>query len=219
MAHLHTGQHATWTHPNGQKQGRLDYICLPQKWKDHTQRTWVDDTMTLPLQRRDHYPVLADAHITAERCNKRRHKKPTPDSDLVRQKAYLHITEGWNQTDDTAEWTMPVFQQADALQVTTMKQWSQHACIRPAPKRKQHLTDATWQFVQYKKELWQRQKQQDKLARQASVRTCFNAWAHRPSSSHQLEEPCLHRDRIFLDLHLRWARNEVTRRVRQDDSD
>ena len=29
----------------------------------------------------------------------------------------------------------------------------------------------------------------------------------------------LHRDRIFLDLHLRWARNEVTRRVRQDDSD
>ena len=52
------------------QQGRLDYICLPLKWIDRTQQTWVDDAMTLPIQRRDHYPVLADVHIT-DKANKR----------------------------------------------------------------------------------------------------------------------------------------------------
>lgn len=84
----------------------------------------------------------------------------------------------------------------------------------PPAIQRGHLTDATWQWVQYKKALWKDLRKAQKRARDCWLQQFFDVWAGREVSS---IGQGIDRSLIYLKESLKWTSRQVTRFVRNDD--
>ena len=200
---FHTGAHCTWTHSTG-AEARLDYVALSRCLLSDEVRTGIAD-VDLSISKVDHASVACSFPITCLLA-------ATGHVETANESA-----ESYHDEFPDVPWATNVHDHAALLQ-----RWMQDHCQvrrQVARKRKQHLTQRTWQLIQWKRHHWQRCRQLRSAQRVGVIRAVFNAWRS-PSSPPLDFRPWMRLSDHSLALHA-WRHHqlclEVVACVRQDD--
>ena len=179
--HIHWGPGCTWVHPNPQieKEGRIDYIALPEKWRCLDCHTWVDPSITCSPILHDHKAALLDlwGPMVLTAVDKRRVCRraariqghwDTPEA----QEALKQHLAGLDRID----WEVDVHRHADLLHRQIRGAAERTTQDKERMLRKQHLQIDTWRSIQEKQKLRRKYFGVRKELQLSRLRECFDVW-------------------------------------------
>ena len=171
------GPGATWFHPNGTSMSRLDYVLLPETWRNFKVTTWTQPEIGAQGETLDHVPACARIEgqwaLRNEDCLKdRRRRKICVDLKNEQVRSEFRQSIGLLPEID---WNIDVHQHVkfvhDSLNKIARKLGS--------PKkfcRKDFLQEDTWDAVQEKSQLRYHLWQTRINRRKAFLTLFFTAW-------------------------------------------
>ena len=218
--HIQCGPGATWQHPCG-AESRLDYVCTPLTWRSHSIQTRVAGELTLQEHTHDHRPVYAwinGPHPKEEHSNKVK-KKTVPHKIDLRDPTTRDQFQKALPTEGIS-WKADVHQHTAKITENLMHVAKELGKSRKGNnKRKGHLSEETWQWIEEKRK-WRQQFFTTKAAAKfALVRHCFNIWGHSVNAQESVQEKYqdLLRMNAIAEHKMKQASKEVTRRIRYED--
>ena len=136
---VHDGQAATWRHPN-RTEARLDYILLPNHWKDYDIQSRVDQSVDITTKKTDHRPVVATIQLPTKTQIKRGRIHPQIDNERIKKQLQNLVREGKSVWPQRIQWEQSTHDQAHNL-TTEAQSWLQHNGQTTRQKRKPHMTE------------------------------------------------------------------------------
>ena len=164
FADHHSGPADTWWHASGSG-ARLDYVAISRSLMSGDVRTFVSD-VDLTLHKCDHAPV--EMHIPLMIADARDAHIPPSSLSSSDSSLLLPLSE--------ISWNVNVHTHAAALHAQLA---AKQGDVPVRFKRKRHLTEDTWNMIQWKKYHWKRWRQIGGALRTGLLRQCFQAWTGR----------------------------------------
>ena len=207
--HHHQGPSETWQHATGGR-SRIDYLAVPLQFQDHHITTWVAEEVDVELSRVDHLPLGMELTLW----------KPEEAAN-TKKRIPRHTPEPFTSLWPSSPWDIDVNSHAEWIEGQLR---SEHHQSNPNQRRrKQHLSDETWNTILAKKVCWKQIRKVRQDRHSGYLRVIFGRWkswtTHKavPELGYQpwVKWTWLEEARLSF-LYRRFAR-EVTTAVRKDD--
>ena len=211
------GQGKTITYPNG-NQARLDYICLPDTWKNAKVESQVRDDLSNRDTLYDHRPVVVEVQmkIWGEGKKKGPRKKPRFNiKEEDKRKAFRQHLEAGARS---FPWDMNIHTHVHRVnQVILDAAREAEKLEKTKQMMKEYLKEDTWEAIQRKKEVRKRCFEEREKQRLGGLREIFEAWKTGQGGAARQDEDW--KQQIREEQEFRVRSREVTRLVRRDDRD
>ena len=188
--HIHWGSGCTWVHPNLQieKEGRIDYIALPETWRGLDCQTWVDPSITCSPILHDHKAALLDlwgpmvltAVDKSRVCRRGARIQGHWDTPEAQEALKQHLA-GLDRID----WKVDVHRHADLLHRQIRSAAERTTQEKEKMLRKKHLQLDTWHSIKEKQTLRRRYFGVRKELQLLRLRECFDAWTGNSQAGHE----------------------------------
>ena len=152
FSHCHTGDATTWISPCG-KPCRLDFVFLPDAWKNFDVHSYVQHDIDLALLRHDHFVVAADVQMHATRSPRKVAHACRLDTrkcqDPQAREGFLQYL----QNPPQIPWHVGVGHHAEVLTKWLQAGAMQHFKKDKALPRQRYMSPRTWDIVQLRQQL------------------------------------------------------------------
>ena len=210
----------TWRHPTG-KDGRIDFIAIPESWKGLQVSTNVVHGFSLSASEFDHLPILAEVHGHLKCWEKKKtvtfgHR--LGKVDCSNQEVREHFKKALKQTPQLS-WNLDVHTHVDNFTDYVFR------AVRAIPKvhaedrrRKNHLSEETWQWIETKKRSRKEFFGYREMLRILTLRGCWEIWCDGCQSQDTIQEAKEVDYQIARSEDcMKEANAQVKRRVREED--
>ena len=188
-------------------------------WRPHHTQTWAAAEIDC-TSRTDHIPTALQISLPLTERAPVRRGRPRSNQPLLLEQAAEATLEGKRFTITPDAWHANVHDHAWEL-TSKLAEWNGRGILPTAVKRKNHLSEATWQCVQAKKHSWKELKRLRLLRRMDQLRACFGVWSRHLTAdeAHKGMWQQGHLDRAFLCQArlLQRLSKMVTYKAREDD--
>ena len=196
FAEFHEGPSHTWTAPEGSKH-RLDFVLLPNKWKSHQIRSFVQYEVDLCTVRDDHDVAAVEIQMEAAISLRHHTRKHRIDTRLCQDPSARRKFLDFLAQPPQIDWSV------GGLHAEILTRWLQQGTqcfqpVKPLP-RQRYMSDKTWQIAQVRKKLRALAQQAEQHDQLMLLRHVFDAWSQA--------------NRIEIDLNLTPATQHVCRRL------
>eukprot|EP00438_Fugacium_kawagutii_P030957 Skav228891 [mRNA] locus=scaffold194:214370:219709:+ [translate_table: standard] len=185
----HEGKSTTWVSTAG-TQHRIDYVLLPQKWRNFEVRSTIAEHIDLLTSQPDHSVVVAEVHMQLKQSCARYPKNHRIDVRKCQQPSCVAKFQEHLKTPPLIPWTAGVGEHAEHL-VSWIQRGAQE-CFAPdhTLPRQRYMSNLTWKVVQMRKELLRMSKKSDRHVHTLTLKFWFLAWTWAldfcPAKSQQL---------------------------------
>ena len=215
------GQGKTFTYPGG-GEARLDYVCVPQKWKGQKITTEVQDQISTRDKLKDHRPATLQLEGTFQRKLGTMSKEHQPRFNIKDQGSITRFQQKLKAGTAAYDWNMDIH-----LHVHKMNQMILDAAREAKKgepkkvKRKEYLSEETWMNVQIKRRLRREYFRTREEEKRSLLKECWNIWrSQNEDEMHEKKQDKQRRHKMAkLERRFRIKSKQVTKLVRKDDQD
>lgn len=175
FAHTHDGCGFTWSSPQGD-QARLDYVCIPCRWKQFDITSWVGHDIDTAICEHDHLPVamtivMAQIRSTTERVPKL-HLDMRKCQGPVAAQQFCSLLE---KIPDIP-WSVGASYHAELL-TQHMREAAQQCFRKDASQpRQRYISDETWKVILMRKQLMRVAQSAFRFQDKLQIMLCFRLW-------------------------------------------
>ena len=211
------GQGKTMTYPNG-SQARLDYICLPDTWRNAKVKSQVRDDLSNRDTLYDHRPVVVEVQMIIWGESKRKATRRRPRFNIKEEDKRNVFRQHLEAGARSFPWDMNIHTHVHRVNKVILDAAREAEKLeKTRPTMKEYLKEDTWEAIKKKKEVRKRCFEEKEKQRIGGLREVFEAWKTGKKMETSPDEDWLQQIREEKDF--RERSKEVTRLVRRDDRD
>lgn len=181
----HTGLGGTWCHPRTEQWSRGDFICVPSSLTFDKCKSYVEMEVDLSMQREDHRVAAVELEWRTRRFDAHRacasRRAPLALDDLRADFAGPHRAQHVQSLQAAiphCPWEMDVHSHTGALQHGLQVWLSRSYCRRQKRPQRQHMSAATWDLIQSKREARNLLFDHNNRIARRLLCGCFAMWAN-----------------------------------------
>ena len=218
---VHEGDTTTWISPQGSK-SRLDYICAPLSWRSFGARSFVAYDISSHRCLHDHMALCAKFEGRYELLPEKRLMRGSGRKRILMDVQQQHTRAALSQNIrklEHVDWSCDVHRHAHYIHEGLRKAAK---CAKPKQeplKRKDSLSEETWELVQRKRACRQNYFEMKKKGAKTTLMICFAVWR---GKSGEVDDAVKAKKFCDVSLAVTMARfaqisKDVTKLVRRDD--
>lgn len=160
-------------------ESRIDFVLLPERWKDFQVNSCVSEDIDLAIWRHDHFAPVVTVHMESQQSGQAFHKRCRLDLRKIGDPAAQHKFLSQVQRCPPISWQVGVGEHLDIV-TRHVQSCAQNAfAVDRTLPRQRYMSDATWHTVQTRKTLLRMHDRAIKLLTRQRKHYHFAYWLGR----------------------------------------